>query len=119
MMRRIRPKASKSNEVVDGSRVAAWIAASVLLLAGCGSSESEPGAAGKPSAKAAAAAKNLRPDMVSAVSSSKTPGNVELRFNIPDRPAIGQRMEIQLSLIPTVEIERLVARFQVPDGLEL
>jgi hypothetical protein len=57
--------------------------------------------------------------MVAAVSSSKTPGNVELRFTIPERPQIGQRTQIELSLIPTVELERLVARFQVPDGLEL
>jgi len=96
--------------------MAALIMTGALMLAGCGSSDPATGA-GKNSKRGASAP--VRPDMVAAVSSSKTPGNVELRFNIPERPVIGQRTEIQLSLTPNVELERLVARFQAPEGLEL
>jgi hypothetical protein len=98
--------------------------AAVLLLAltlpGCGSSEPETAAGGgKPGTQTKAP--TARPDMVAAVSATRggAPGNVELRFNIPDRPTIGQPTTIQLSLTPAVELERLLARFQVPEGVEL
>jgi translocon-associated protein (TRAP) beta subunit len=119
-MRPVRPKASNSNRA-SGVRVAILIVSGVLMLAGCGSSESDGAKAGgkDPGKTSAGVPKTARPDMVAAVSSSKAPGNVELRFNIPERPLVGQRTEIQLSLVPTVELERLVARFQVPEGLEL
>jgi hypothetical protein len=110
---------SKLNVMVGGAWTAALIVTSALVLAGCGSSEPDTASTTQKSAKPGAA-RNGRPDMVAAVSSSKTPGNVELRFSIPQRPLIGQRADIQLSLTPSVELERLVARFQVPEGgLEL
>ena len=118
-MRRVRVKASKSNKAAGGLRMAALIVTGALLLAGCGSSDPDPKSASQRTGKRTETSSALRPDMVAAVSSSKTPGNVELRFTIPERPQIGQRTEIELSLVPTVELERLVARFQVPEGLEV
>jgi hypothetical protein len=57
--------------------------------------------------------------MVAAVSNSKSRSTVDVRFAIPERPVVGQPVEIQLSLTPSVELERLVARFQVPEGVQL
>lgn len=116
-MRRITRNASRLR-VVPGRTAVTLAVAAALLLSGCGSSESEQAAGGKPKA-ATNAAVTARPDMVAAVSSTKTPSIVELRFNIPERPTIGQPAQIQFSLTPSVDLERLVARFQVPEGLEL
>lgn len=91
--------------------------AAALLVGGCGSSEPEAGSANNP--KANTGARPPRADTVAAVSSSKAPAAVDLRFVIPEAPVVGQPLAIQLTLIPTVELERLVARFQVPEGLEL
>src|SRR5262245_34527098 len=117
-MRRNRPNGSKYKSVAGG--LVALIVIGALGLAGCGSSEPESAASSRKSAgKVATAPRTGQPDMVTAVSRSKTPGNRELRFNIPQRPRIGEPAEIQLVLTPAVELERLVARFQVPEGLEL
>jgi hypothetical protein len=89
-----------------------------LALIGCGSSDSEEGGGGA-TKKITRTPSVARPDMVAAVSSSKLPGAVALRFAIPQRPVVGQRVEIQLSLTPSVPLERLVAHFQAPEGLEL
>ena len=45
---------------------------------------------------------------------ARTPGAVDMRFASAGRPAVGQPLDIQLVLTPTVELDRLVARFQAP-----
>lgn len=91
--------------------------AAALILGGCGSSEPDAGSDTTKVNKAARPAP--RADAVAAVSGSKAPAAVELRFVIPEAPVVGQPLAIQLTLTPMVELERLVARFQVPEGLEL
>lgn len=117
-MRRVTRSASRFTIASGVARVMALIVTGTLMLGGCGSSDPDPAATGggKPGPKTA---RTQQPDMVAAVSSSKFPGNVELRFNIPQRPVIGQPTEILLSLIPSVELERLVARFQASEGLQV
>ncbi|HEY8508267.1 MAG TPA: hypothetical protein VIL32_07925 [Steroidobacteraceae bacterium] len=92
------------------------------LLAGCDSGP-ESGAAetGKTPAAAAAAAREAEPgkDMVSAVSSAKDPGLVNVKFDLGGRPVLGETLEIHLMLIPQQDIDKLVARFQGSPALEL
>jgi hypothetical protein len=57
--------------------------------------------------------------MVAAVSSSKSPREADLRFALSGRPTVGQPLEVQLALTPTVELERLFVRFQASEGLEM
>ena len=99
----------------------AIVAIAVVALGGCGFSGSDSGTGASASTpKGARAAHQIaRPDMVAAVSSNKSPGAVEVRFTIPERPIVGQPLDIQLSLTPSIELERLVARFQVPEGVQL
>lgn len=105
-----------------GSSMAAFTVATVLVtaaaLSGCESSEQHnpaetSGSSGKP--KKPGAGK----DMVAAVSASKTPGAVDLRFVLVGKPAVGQPVEIRTSLTPTAELELLFARFQASEGMEL
>lgn len=100
----------------------AAMAMAAVALGACGSSESQSAtdAANAPTKKSgAAAAQTVRPDMVAAVSSAKGPGTVDVRFSIPARPVVGEPLDIQLSLTPSIELERLVAHFQVPEGVQL
>lgn len=93
-----------------------------LTLAACDSQPdptaatpaSKPNPARKPAPTAGDA------DMVAAFSGTRgQPGLVDLKFKLAKRPAVGEPVEIDLALIPTVELERLFARFQVADGLQL
>ena len=94
----------------------------VLLFAGC-DSLSDPKAAtavaqGKASSKTDI--KGSDPDMVGAFSTARGPsGLVDLKFKLSQRPAVGEPVEIELELIPTVELERLFGHFQAAEGLQI
>lgn len=109
-----------SREDERGSPVAASVIALVLAtalgLTGCGSQEPDAAAT---TPKPGSARPKGPGDMVAAVSSSKAPGPVDLRFSLSGRPAVGQPLEIRLALTPAVELDRLFARFQASDGLTL
>lgn len=90
------------------------------LLAACGSAEPDPSAAGgtggRPNAERSASAQG---DTVAAVSASATPGPVDVRFALSTRPLVGQPVDVDVSLTPTQELDRLYVRFQAPEGLQL
>ena len=91
------------------------------LAAGCDSSEDAPrGAAGAAHPKPVVSeAARLSKTMVRAVHSGGGEPPVDLRFELMQRPEVGKPLDISLALIPTVALERIYARFQVSDGLEL
>ena len=99
----------------------AAVFALALILAGC-DSQPDP-TASTPVAKSAGTRKSSEgndPDMVAAFSATRgQPGLVELKFKLDKRPAVGEPVDIELALIPTVELERLFARFQAADGLQI
>jgi hypothetical protein len=92
-----------------------------LLLAAC--EPEDPGAAGAAAAANGKPAKGDKPrpkgDMVAAVSAKPGTGIVELGFAIQKRPKVGEPVEIEFALTPSVDLEHMFARFQVADGLEL
>jgi hypothetical protein len=101
-------------------RVFCFLLMAAFALTGCGSAEPDPAASGTPaSGNPRSAVSGGRPDMVAAVSASKTPGAAEVRFALSGRPTVGQPVDIQLALTPTVELDRLYARFQGSEGLDL
>ncbi len=109
-----------SRRDVSVARTVAVVLATIIGLCDCGSSGPDAAATigGKPKPGPAAQAPG-RPDMVAAVSASKTPGLLEVRFALSARPVVGQPLDIQVALIPTVDLERVYARFQAGEGLDL
>ena len=96
----------------------AGVLALALALAGC-DSQPDP-TAPTPVSKTKAAQAGGDADMVTAFSTTRAPpGLVDLKFRLAKRPAVGEPVEIELAFIPAVELERLFARFQVADGLQI
>jgi hypothetical protein len=104
------------------ARGAALGLALILALAGCDSAP-DPSAATPASgaARKAAPPKSDDVDMVTAFSvhAAGQPGLVDLKFKLSKHPVVGEPVDIDLQLIPTVELERLFAHFQVGDGLQI
>jgi hypothetical protein len=100
------------------ARWAAFVLTAAVALAGCGSSEPDPAATTPRSGKHKAARVGAA-DMVAAVSASKTPGPVEVNFALAARPQVGQPVDLRIVLTPRVELDRLYARFQPSEGLDL
>jgi hypothetical protein len=57
--------------------------------------------------------------MVSAVGTGKPFGDIELKFDLRDRPVVGEPVDIDLAIIPAQDLDRVSATFQPGDGLEL
>jgi hypothetical protein len=96
--------------------IAMALAAAVSLL-GCEPGESE----GATSTSGTTARKPTAADseMVAAVSATRGPGVVDLKFALAKRPKVGEPVDIELSITPSMPLDRLFARFQVVEGLEL
>lgn len=100
-------------------------AALVLLLAalnGCGKAEHAGRAAPRSRAatqKGPDAAQLALANMVSAVGSGKSSGDLELKFELRGRPVVGESVDIDLALIPGPNLDRVYAVFQAADGLQL
>jgi hypothetical protein len=108
----------------DSGARAALAVVLAAVLAACGSggdaTSAKPGGmTPAQNAKKSAEAQRLSRDMVAAVSSGKSHGPVDLKFALSERPRVGQPLDIQLAVIPSIELERLLARFQASEGLEL
>jgi len=111
-----------SRRDVGAAGVAAfmWIAAFGLAscLTGCGS-DPAPATAAPAAGKAKPGSAGGRRDMVAAVSSTRNVGAVDVRFALSGRPVVGQPVDIRLSFRPGIELDRLFARFQASEGLDL
>lgn len=100
-----------------------WVLVASLAagLGGCDSGDSASHQAASSAKKIAAPisdALRKTQGMVKAVTSGAAVA-VDLRFELTQRPEIGKPTDIVFALIPTAPLERLYARFQPEDGLEL
>jgi hypothetical protein len=103
-------------------RVATGLVVLLVALNGCGKAEHAASVThpAPPAVKKAPDATQLAlANMVSAVRSGKTFGDIELKFDLRDRPVVGESVDIDLALIPGTELDRVYAVFQAGDGLEL
>jgi hypothetical protein len=57
--------------------------------------------------------------MVSAVAAGKPSGDIELKFDLRERPVVGEPVDIDLAIITARDLERVYANFQAGDGLQL
>jgi hypothetical protein len=90
-------------------------------LLGCGSGGEGAQGAGPTAAakKATAVQSKLATTMVSAVSAAGGKAPVDVKFELMQRPEVGQSASIAFAFIPVAPLERLYARFQSDDSLEV
>jgi hypothetical protein len=100
-------------------------AALIVLLAalqGCGKIENAVSKRGKSPQTAKAPEDPVElalANMVSAVSSGKSSEDLQLKFELKGKPAVGQPVDIVLALIPGQELDRVLTTFQGSDGLDI
>jgi hypothetical protein len=58
-------------------------------------------------------------NMVSAVSSGKPSGDLQLKFELKGKPAVGQPVDVVFALLPGQELDRVYTTFQGTDGLDI
>jgi hypothetical protein len=91
-----------------------------LVLTGCDSQPDPTASTPTKSVRKAPSVAGGDADMTSAFSATRgQPGLVEVKFKLSKRPTVGEPVDIELAMIPTVELERLFARFQGTDGLQI
>ncbi len=89
-----------------------------LMLTGC--EPEDPNAQLTTSSTSAnRAPKSAAGDMVAAVSAKPGAGMVELGFAIQKRPKVGEPVQIEFAITPSIDLERVFARFQAAEGLQI
>jgi hypothetical protein len=58
-------------------------------------------------------------DMVAAASATKSGVPVQLKFELAQRPEVGQPLDVVIAVIPGPNLERVSAKFEAGEGLEL
>ena len=105
-----------------------WVVAAAVLLAVCGcGSGGEPGSGAAPANKGSPGAKarggrgaGAADNMVAAVSATKGGLPVEVKFELHERPQVGQPVDIDIALRPVApSLERVQAIFHAGDGLDV
>ena len=109
------------------SRRNSWVAGAliVVLAASGGCSKAQHAApngahAARPAVKKGSGGTAFElADMVSAVSSGKTPTDIELKFALRQRPTVGEPVDIDVAVVPVRELDQVYATFNATDGLEI
>lgn len=103
---------------MNTDRLLPLVACAALLLAGCGGS-AEPQSTVEDSA-ATAATPEAASTLVSAVSSGKPGAAVDLKFDIAQRPRVGESLPISIVVTTlTADISKLQVIFQSTDGIQV
>jgi len=106
----------------------AAIVALAVVLAGCGKGEEEavattpqPASAQGPDAAAAAPAVESPEDekMANAVATGKTAAAVDLKYDVPVKPAVGEPFELELAFLPRLAADSLEVEVTGIPGLAL
>jgi hypothetical protein len=107
-------------------RVSAAALGAVAILCGCGSSETPATATsaarpGQAAPRKAQPVSLVPPDMVSAARASGTgPPAVQVKFELRQRPAVAQALDIDLAIVPASgALDEVSGKVEVGDGLEL
>ena len=100
-----------------------FVSSIAMLAAACGGDEPATEQAAAPPRTAApgpaAVAAKPAPDMARGVMSGKPAAGVDLYYEIGSRPAVGQPVEIELLLTPTVGVDQLESSVTGMDGLRV
>jgi hypothetical protein len=90
----------------------------VVMLAACGESPSDAGAAPSASNKPVAPkADGLPPEMVAAVSASNNSSVISVHFALGAAPVVNQPLPVEIAIVPHQEFVSLIAHFEAQGGL--
>ena len=104
-------------------RMLALLAAA--LLAACHGESKQPATADMPAASAPAPVKRgptpeeLTAGMVEAVTVGKSTAPIALKFDLPQRPSVGKRMEIVIAVLPQSAASSALVQVSGSDGLQI
>jgi len=108
------------------SREPRWALLAAVLLAAChGEPKQAPEAAPATAASAPAVAKRgptpeeLTAGMVEAVTIGKSTAPVTIKFDLPQRPSVGKRMEIVIAVLPQIVASSAMVQVAGSEGLQL
>ena len=103
---------------MNNTRLLPLAACAALLLSGCGGSAA-PDSAANPDA-AAPAATESQSTLVSAVSSGKPGAAVDLKFDIAQRPRVGESLPVSIVVTTlTADVSKLQVIFQSTEGIQV
>lgn len=100
----------------------ALLCAALLALLGCSDANDESAAAAAETAQIAAARRNAAAetqDMISAVAAGKPGAPIDVRFDVPTKPRVGEPLKIDVAVVPLSAVGRLEVVFQGNDGLSV
>jgi hypothetical protein len=106
-------------------RMLAVACAGLCCLAACNGSPFNGGTHSHAGARSASARSAALPgahrdtDMVTAVSGGKSEVPVEVKFALRQRPELGQPIGLDVEVIPSAPVDRLITSFHAEDGLTL
>ena len=103
-------------------RLLALACAAICALSACslrGNAASQPTVAASAAKRAAHPAAAHGTDMVAAVSSGKSSLPVDVKFELRQRPEVGQPAELDLLVIPSGQLDRLLTSFHAQDGVAI
>ncbi len=98
------------------------LALALLAVAGCGETPDSATDASAESAAVAEARRNAAAqteDMVAAVPIGKPGAPIEVRFDLPTKPVLGEPLKINVAVVPVTAVARLEVVFQGSDGLDI
>jgi len=100
------------------------LAAAVLLAACHGEPKQAPAAAPAPAAVAPVVKRGPTPEeltagMVEAVTIGKSTAPVAVKFDLPQRPAVGKRFEIVIAVLPQIAASSAMVQVSGSEGLQI
>jgi hypothetical protein len=91
----------------------------VLVLGGCSKSDEPAGSAATRSASKAVVHASPDADLVAAVATGTGTSPAVLRFELQERPVLGQPFHVRLQVMPSQDVSKLRLTFDVSAGLEI
>lgn len=102
---------------MSGMRVLVLAVLGCGSLIACGDSPPEETAAPTTSTRKAPKDAGLPPDMVAAVSASRSSGVIGVHFALGKQPVVGQALPVEIAIVPHQDFTSVSAHFDGVDGL--
>ena len=93
------------------------VVATVGLFAACEDSSKAPAAAAPTAAKPKVKTESLPPDMVAAVSASRSSSAIGMHFALGSKPEVNKPLPVEIAIVPHQDFTTVRAHFENQEGL--